>query len=90
MFYGTSLKAYGYEYYPVIRQRYDRFNNNTILARALRIISFASERPVEDILDDKEIFPKSILNNFKKLKGIKLEQIIKDAKEKDFTTFDKI
>ena len=90
MFYGTSLKAYGYEYYPVIRQRYDRFNNNTILARGLRIISFASERSVEDILDDKEIFSKSILNNFKKLKGIKLEQIIKDAKEKDFTTFDKI
>lgn len=90
MFYGTSLKAYETEYYPVIRQRYSRFNNNMMLARCLRIISFASGRSVEDIINDKEIFPKSVINGFKKLKSGGLDQVITDAKEKDFTTYNKI
>lgn len=68
VFYGTTLKAYGYEYIPVIKEHYGHFSQNDMLARCLRIISFATGRPVEDILNDKEMFPKSVLNAFKRLK----------------------
>lgn len=88
VFYGTTLKAFGCEYIPVIKDSWSKNTENARLSRCLRIISFVTERPVEDILNDKEIFPKSTLTQFKKYIKTDWDKVIQDAKEKDFTTYE--
>lgn len=88
VFYGTTCLMYGFEYVLVVRQSFHKYEYAGQFARCLRVISFATGRPIEDIVNDRKLFTKSTLNAFSTLTGDALGRAVADAKEKDFTTFE--